>query len=280
MKTMEMVLKDELFQLKQLTESAKKRLETAPKGGLRITKKQNRVEYYYKESRRDVGEREKDRKEKRVRENGRYMKKREISLVKRLAQRDYDVSFIKKAQKRIKAIEQFLEVYDGTCLKKLYQKMNPERKILITPAVLSDEEFIRQWQAKEYKGKAFEENENIIITERGERVRSKSEKIIADKLYTLGIPYRYECPLILGGGIKVYPDFTILKMPMREEVYLEHFGMMDDIDYVDKVLFKLNTYEKNEIYLGVNLFITYETGKKALNTKGLDGLLRNLFCDE
>jgi len=55
---------------------------------------------------------------------------------------------------------------------------------------------------------------------------------------------------------------------------------MDDIDYVDKVLFKLNTYEKNEIYLGVNLFITYETGKKALNTKGLDGLLRNLFCDE
>ena len=62
MKTMEMVLKDELFQLKQLTESAKKRLETAPKGGLRITKKQNRVEYYYKESRRDVGEREKDRK--------------------------------------------------------------------------------------------------------------------------------------------------------------------------------------------------------------------------
>lgn len=83
MKTMEMVLKDELFQLKQLTESAKKRLETAPKGGLRITKKQNRVEYYYKESRRDVGEREKDRKEKRVRGNGRYMRKREISLVKR-----------------------------------------------------------------------------------------------------------------------------------------------------------------------------------------------------
>lgn len=280
MKSMEKILKEEVVQLQKIAENARKRLETAPEGRLRIAKKQNRTEYYYKEGSRGPGGKKKISKKESERGNGRYMRKREISLVKRLAQRDYDVSFIKKAQKRIKAIEQFLEVYDGTCLKKLYQKMNPERKILITPAVLSDEEFIRQWQAKEYKGKAFEENENIIITERGERVRSKSEKIIADKLYTLGIPYRYECPLILGGGIKIYPDFTILRMPMREEVYLEHFGMMDDIDYLDKVLFKLNTYEKNEIYLGVNLFITYETGKKALNTKGLDGLLRNLFCDE
>ena len=67
---------------------------------------------------------------------------------------------------------------------------------------------------------------------------------------------------------------------MREEVYLEHFGMMDDPEYADTALYKLSTYEKNEIYLGVNLFVTYETGKKALNTKGLDGLVRNLFCEE
>lgn len=122
--------------------------------------------------------------------------------------------------------------------------------------------------------------ENEIVTERGERVRSKSEKIIADKLFALGIPYRYEYPLVLAGNVKVYPDFTILKMPEREEVYLEHFGMMDDIDYVDSAMYKLSTYEKNKIYLGVNLFITHENSRSPLNTRALDGMLRKIFFEE
>jgi len=63
------------------------------------------------------------------------------------------------------------------------------------------------------------------------------------------IPYRYEYPLVLAGNVKVYPDFTILKMPEREEVYLEHFGMMDDIDYVDSAMYKLSTYEKTRYIL-------------------------------
>lgn len=53
--------------------------------------------------------------------------------------------------------------------------------------------------------------------------RSVSE----DESISQGIPYRYEYPLVLEGNVKVYLDFTILKMPEREEVYLEHFGMMD-----------------------------------------------------
>ena len=96
----------------------------------------------------------------------------------------------------------------------------------------------------------------------------------------MGIPYRYEYPLTLARGVRIYPDFTILKMPEREEVYLEHFGMMDDAYYVDNALYKLNTYEKNQIYLGVNLFITHETSKNPLNTRALDGMLRKLFCEE
>lgn len=280
MKTTEKILQEEVLQLRDIAESARKRLETAPKGRLRIAKKQNQIEYYYKEPEEEGEVGRDDGKKVKENKNGRYMRKREMTLVKRLAQRDYDLCIIKKAEERIKAIEHFLESYDRTCLKKLYQKTNSYRKALIAPPVLSDEEFVRQWQAIEYKGKPFEDDENIILTERGERVRSKSEKIIADKLYALGIPYRYECPLVLSGGVKVYPDFTILRMPMREEVYLEHFGMMDDLEYVETALYKLSSYEKNGIYLGVDLFVTYETGKRTLNTKGLDGLMRKLFCIE
>ena len=78
-------------------------------------------------------------------------------------------------------------------------------------------------------------------------------------------------------NIKVYPDFTILRMPEREEVYLEHFGMMDDMDYVNNTMLKLNTYERNGVYLGINLFITYETSIRPMNTKVLDEVLRTLF---
>lgn len=280
MKTTEKILQEEVLQLRDIAESARKRLETAPKGRLRIAKKQNQIEYYYREPEEEGEVGRDDEKKVKENKNGRYMRKREMTLVKRLAQRDYDLCIIKKAEERIKAIEHFLESYDRTCLKKLYQKTNSYRKALIAPPILSDEEFVRQWQAIEYKGKPFEDDENIILTERGERVRSKSEKIIADKLYALGIPYRYEYPLVLSGGVKVYPDFTILRMTTREEVYLEHFGMMDDLEYVDMALYKLSSYEKNGIYLGVNLFVTHETGKRALNTKGLDGLMRKLFCEE
>ena len=78
----------------------------------------------------------------------------------------------------------------------------------------------------------------------------------------------------------MYPDFTIRHPRTGEFFWWEHFGMMDDADYVDNVMYKLNTYEKNKIYLGVNLFITHETGKNPLNTRALDGMLKKLFCEE
>lgn len=90
---------------------------------------------------------------------------------------------------------------------------------------------------------------------------------------------RREYPLIIEGSRKVYPDFTILKMPERKEVYLEHFGKLDDKEYADMAIFKLNSYERNGIYLGINLFITYETSKRPINARALDEMLRTIFCN-
>ena len=271
MRTLEQKLREEYGWLQNVIGEVKNRMSNAPQGQLRIARKRKGVDYYYKEE--DVVKRG-------TSSNGRYMKKEEYSLVVQLAQRDYDQNIYKKATERSGCIKEFLKKYQETSLEEVYSKTNEYRKKLITPVILSDEEYIKQWQEVSYKGKGFDDEEKEIITERGERVRSKSEKIIADKLYSLGIPYRYEYPLTLVGGVRVYPDFTILKMPEREEVYLEHFGMMDDADYIDNALYKLNTYEKNQIYLGVNLFITHETSKNPLNTRALDGMLRNLFCEE
>lgn len=273
MKTVESVLREEKKQLEKIIEEAKKRLRLAPAGHLRVRAWKGVVEYYYNktDSSSDAG------RLNSTSSNGRYLKKCEVILARNIAQRDYDTQVVKMAEERTKVISAFLKKYKKTNLKNIYQRMNIHRRKLLDVCVLSDEEYVKQWQNMKYEGKVFSDEVPEIITERGESVRSKSEKIIADKLYSLNIPYRYEYPLVLDGNVKVYPDFTILKMPEREEVYLEHLGMMDDTKYVENTMYKLNNYEKNGIYLGINLFITHETQKNPLNIRVLDSLIRKIF---
>lgn len=265
MKTIHSMLKKERSYLVRITEEANNRLNGAPEGSLRIANKKNKLEFYLKSN---------------TYESGRYLKKSESNIARAIAQRDYDKCVANRAKDRIKLIDTFIRKYQITDIGTIHENMNDYRKSLIDVAVVSDEEYVRQWLKVKYEGKAFSDHAPEIITEKNERVRSKSEKIIADKLSSLGIAYRYEYPIVLNGNVKMYPDFTILKMPAREEVYLEHLGMMDDMEYINTFLYKLETYERNGIYLGINLFFTYETSKKPLNTRTLDNFMRKLFMPE
>ena len=123
----------------------------------------------------------------------------------------------------------------------------------------------------------FTENDTTeYYTDKGERVRSKSEIIIANMLKTLNIPYKYECPLKIG-DILLYPDFTILDVKGRRERYLEHFGMMGDLDYVNNMMLKISTYEKNNIFIGDKLICTFESAKRPLNISTLKNKLSMLL---
>ena len=42
---------------------------------------------------------------------------------------------------------------------------------------------------------------------------------------------------------------------------------MDDMEYAEKSIEKLNRYALNNILPGINLILTYETGKAPLNQK-------------
>lgn len=70
---------------------------------------------------------------------------------------------------------------------------------------------------------------------------------------------KYEFPLKLKGYGIVYPDFTLLDVKHRREIYWEHFGMMDNPEYAYKAVLKLETYMKNGFYPGKNLLLTFET---------------------
>ena len=106
----------------------------------------------------------------------------------------------------------------------------------------------------------------VILTEKGERVRSKSEKILADYFYRNNILYKYEKPLNLVGYGTVYPDFTFLSRKLQREIYWEHEGMMDKPEYAINAVKKLNSYQMNGIMPGEHLILTFETEQDVLNS--------------
>jgi hypothetical protein len=97
----------------------------------------------------------------------------------------------------------------------------------------------------------------IHITPRGEKVRSKSEAIIASLLYTNNIPYKYEDELLIGDR-SYYPDFTIRRPKDGKIFYWEHFGMIEDHNYLEAMENKLAVYRQNNISPWYNLLMTYD----------------------
>ena len=236
------------------------RLKNVPAGSLNITTKKGQPMYYWYKR-----ENEKTKKH--------YLGKEERSKIRRLAQKDFDMKMIRAAEKQKKSIDTFLKNYDEDALKNIYKSLSPERKKLIDADIVDDEEYARRWLAVSYQSGRFDNSTSEYYTLKGERVRSKSEKIIADTLYTHGIPYRYEYPLNMKNGQSWRPDFTILNKRTREEFILEHFGMMDDPEYCTAALGKLHIYMENDFFPGENLLITAESSAKPLSTKDLDMII-------
>lgn len=210
---------------------------------------------------------------------GKYIKKKDVQLAHQLAQYEYEQKLKKEIEHQYFLIQKMTEKYDSDILRNLYEALHPDRKALIKPYIEPDELFVKHWEEISYEGKGFSDNDIELYTERGERVRSKSEKIIADKLYAEGIPYKYEMPLQLKGYGTVYPDFVVLNVRKRKEYYWEHLGMMDQPEYTAAALQKLEQYQKNDIFPGEKLILTHETKTRPLNTKILEMCIEKYLID-
>ncbi len=256
--------------LLQITHSVSHALTKSPTGYLRVNHTSNGQIKYYK---RD------DPKNK----TGHYIPKKDIHIAHALAQKDYHKKILLAANNELNFINTTINKIPKTFPEDVYGKLHPARQKLISPIFEPDEQFIQTWIDQEYTPKTFDPDYPDYRTEKNERVRSKSEILIADLLNHMEIPYKYECPLRLKTkynsrpNIIIYPDFTILDIKNRKEIYLEHFGMMDNPDYAEKAILKLATYESNGIYIGKQLLITYETQKQPFNQKNLESKLKDFF---
>lgn len=221
---------------------------------------------------------------------GRYLKSAELPVAEALAQKDYlarleaavvqELRELQRMERKASSVSQPQSPQSHSKPLRpedVYRSLNPYRQKLVTPLAVSDEDFAQVWVAEPYERKPFSENDPSFYSARGDRVRSKSEVLIADILDEYRIPYRYEAPLRLRDGFVIHPDFTILRLPSRTICYLEHCGRMDDELYLHAFLRRENAYIENGFIPGRDVFHSFESTADPINTKLLRKMLRSLF---
>lgn len=253
------ILREEKKRLEELMEKSICQMKNLPEGTLRVSVDKGYPRYYRCQEGDKVGN---------------YIRKQDKEIAQKLAQKEYNSKVLQLIQKRLKQIENIIKDYEDDEIEKCFYGEHAAKQKLIVPVEQTWQDKMKDWQEKGYVGKGFQDNTMEIYTQRGERVRSKSEKILADYFYYHGIPYKYECPLLLRGYGVIYPDFTFLSPKSRQEMYWEHNGMMDDAVYAQKAVKKIELYEKNGIFPGERLILTFETGQTTLNNEIIEAMAK------
>lgn len=250
--------KDELEELiKNKMHEIKRLQDKLPQGTIRAVKHHGTFQYYYRKSSNE--------------KNGIYIPKQKERMAADYSSLEYCNKVVRAAEEELMAIESLLRFYDNhVSPENVYCHMPLGKQILINPIQKTDEEYISSWLRENEPSNSFLEELKTFETSFGEKVRSKSEVLIAELYKRKGIPFLYEKPLELDGYGIVRPDYTFLDMRRRVEIYHEHLGLVDDEDYRNNAIKKIRFYEKNGLYIGDRLLITCETQRYPLDIKAVE----------
>lgn len=215
---------ESLLKNRRRRESLVRALEGLPEGSLVRRKRGNLYEYYLYKN--ENGHRSETYISKRS--NGKLIESLNSVNIKR-RKINNEIVFLDK-------------IFEAVCPAAIQIKNNyyqTDKKFLPTPSQKSDT----------YGNLKF-------LTNRGEMVRSKSERFIADALFKYNLDYRYEQKLLLK-EFSLHPDFTIINPLNGQTYYWEHLGM-DDSEYIVDWINRKSVYNDNGIIEGKNLIVTTE----------------------
>lgn len=252
-----------LEELLQAKNKIDREISNQPDGKIHIIISGGREQYYLRENPKDKG--------------GKYISQKDEASISKYLQKQYNSRAVKILEKEIENIRMFMQKSEYLKLRELFSKYTDKSKKMINPIDMSDAEYLKQWDEKPFLTKGISDDLAYFVTERKEHVRSKSELIIANTLFSMGIPYKYECPLRLSSGRVVYPDFTLPDVKRRCDIYWEHRGMMDERDYAKNAVLKCKEYERDKIFIGDRLFITEETANSPLGTHEIKALISRIY---
>lgn len=246
--------------IEKTIEDLNNRLGSAPEGTLRAARRPNGFQYYQMTEAHDT--------------IGKYITRKNMQIASQLAQKEYDYKLLAVLEKQLKTINRFLNTYKQDEVFKVFESLNDSRKLLVTPEYLPDEEYVKQWLSMPYRKLPFNPGDPEYYTANHERVRSKSEIIIANTLKSYNIPYRYEFPVYEDGIPIGAPDFNCLNVRLRKEYYWEHLGMIGDEKYVNRNIIKLEKYTMAKDFDESRLILTFESDKHPLNTRIIEEKIR------
>lgn len=249
--------------------NANNELKHSPKGYLSIVKRGKAYSYFQVEVK-----------------DGRRIRKsisKDDDCIVRLVRKAYIIEEIKLLKKNIAALSTFISRYGEPTVeaiiagfpKGLARLPEKYRRVIV------DESFScggmnrsqTEWMLRPYRQSAYMPEKKIHTTSRGLKVRSKSELLIAEKLYEHGVPFRYEQVIDIG-GIEYAPDFTIMT-PDGRTVYWEHCGLPGNQEYMKRHKRKLESYEEVGIVPWENLIVTYDDENGILNLAIVESEIAN-----
>lgn len=190
-------------------------------------------------------------------------------LLADLIQRSYLEKLIRTGTRELKARTGFRKAHPELKIEEVFDQLSDQRKEIIQPLVPTPAQFAEQWQNQPYPSRNPVPLDDKFPTgvSHCPFVRSKSELLEVQQMDAQGVIFLYEFPLVLTDlhGLKktVYPDFTILVQKTHNVLYWEHFGRIDDPEYLAAFKDKQELYAANGIF-GSKLYQTFEYSNRPL----------------
>lgn len=271
--------KQDLNAEKKLAEIYEKKLSDMPDGSITFKNIRGNTYYYHVMPI--------SRKQKYIRKNNRQ-------LINKLKEKRLILESLKVLYSNIELQEAVLNIYKSYAPVDIYNEIKAVHKNISLESIMDDENIRMsktEHQNKDTKSSSsYHQNnyddcsyadagEDWHETTFGLKVRSKSEAIIAEILYSEGIDFEYEAPLHLfdenDGEHLYYPDFK-LQNKSGETIYWEHFGLMNRYDYRERNFNKLTVFYFNNILLGENLIITNDNKNGKINVSAIMKIVNSL----
>ncbi len=205
-----------------------------------------------------------------------YIKKKDEKLAQQLANKKYLSALLEDLEKEKSATDMYLRHCPKTKKADQLFAASDIFQNLLSPYFSPLSKELDNWMKSPYTTNTKHPEYLTVKVGPNEFVRSKSEAMIAKLLKQHQIPYRYESQIVLD-DMEIYPDFTI-RHPKTGELYIwEHFGLLDNPQYLKNMHGKMQTYTANNFLPGINLITTFETLEKPLTFEMIEMQIQYYF---
>ncbi len=249
-------------QLQDRIRKLENKLAGAPPGELKIVRNGSHAHYYIRSS----------RPERKLR----YLPSSDLPKLRLYVNKKYIKTVLPVLKRNLKAANSFLSIHSGTEELDIADSMPAEMRQLNCDVYLTPQMQGEAWVNREYERNPFHNDGMIHDSIRGDKVRSKSEAMIANALYLHKLYYLVEPPLYTDDRM-LYPDFAIMDPHTVQIVYWEHFGMMDNPEYAENACLKIREYASVGLYPGNGLICTFECERVPLSSSMIEKYIKEIF---